>query len=801
VLSIGRLSLGQEAYYLEEVLAGAEDYYLHVGEVPGRWLGRGAERLGLEGEVGTDDLRAVLAGRRPSTDEELRSTKTSRPGMDLTLSAPKSISVVWGLGDPATAEAVVACHDRAVDEAIEYLERHACAVRRGRGGAEVCEADGFVAAAFRHRTSRAGDPALHTHVLVANMAEGPDGRWTALDSRELYRHGRTAGFVYQAVLRYELARSTGLLFEEVAQGHADVAGVPPVLRREFSHRRQEIVAAMERHGAVSAKAAQAAALDTRLTKGDHVSEPELRERWAARAEAFGFDVGALPTLVRTPVLDVDDAELAKLLTESHATFVRRDVVRALAQAATQGASLDELERGADAMLAGGHAVEVAEGRWTTPEMLALERRTVELAASPATPAGVANSAAVDRALEGRPSLGPDQRQVVRGVTGSGRPVDIVIGPAGTGKTFSLDAAREAWQASGYRVVGTSLAARAAAELQHGAGIASHTIDRLRMRLAQGYERLDDRTVVVIDESGMVGTRRLAAMVEESRAAGAKVVLVGDPKQLPEIDAGGLFASLAQRLGYAELTENRRQLDPEERAMVAELRLGHVEAAMTRMQRHGTVITADNADALRDGLVGDWHTARARGDDVLMVAARRSTVADLNERARQLLLAGGEIGDDVLDAGGRSFAVGDEVLALRNDYRMGVLNGSRGRVLSATGDALVVKLASGPTVEVPVDYIVAGHLTHGYAATIHKSQGVTCDRLFVLGDDTFTIETGYTSLTRGRLSNQLYLVAPEAEMTHGPQPELDPVACFKAALHRSGAKTAAIDHIEPAGVDL
>jgi ATP-dependent exoDNAse (exonuclease V) alpha subunit len=146
-------------------------------------------------------------------------------------------------------------------------------------------------------------------------------------------------------------------------------------------------------------------------------------------------------------------------------------------------------------------------------------------------------------------------------------------------------------------------------------------------------------------------------------------------------------------------------------------------------------------------------------------------------------------------------VGDEVLALRNDYRLGVLNGSRGRVLSAIDDALVVKLASGPTVEVPVDYIVAGHLTHGYAATIHKSQGVTCDRLFVLGDDTFTIETGYTSLTRGRLSNQLYLVAPEPEMGHGPQPELDPVASFKTALGRSGAKTAAIDHIEPAGVDL
>ena len=801
MLSIGRLSLGQEAYYLEEVLDGAEDYYVHVGEAPGRWLGRGAAGLGLEGRVGTGDLRAVLAGRRPDTDEPLRATRASRPGMDLTLSAPKSISMVWGLGDEAMAESVVACHDRAVDDAIEYLERHACRVRRGHWGAEVCEADGFVGAAFRHRTSRAGDPALHTHVLIANMAEGPDGRWTALDNRELYRHGRTAGFVYQAVLRYELARSTGLLFEEVAQGHADVAGVPPALRREFSHRRQEIVAAMERQGAVSAKGAQAATLDTRLTKGEHVSEPELRGRWAARAHEFGFDVDELPRLLRTPVLDVGEADLAELLTESHATFVRRDLVRALAQEATQGASLDELERGADAMVVGPHAVAVADGRWTTPEMLALERRTVELAAAPAPPAGIVAGSAAERALDARPSLGTDQRHVVQAIVTSGRPLDIVIGPAGTGKTFSLDAAREAWESSGYRVLGTSLAARAAAELQHGAGITSQTIDRLRTRLAQGYERLDERTVLVIDEAGMVGTRRLAAMVEDARAGGAKVVLVGDPKQLPEIDAGGLFSSLAHRLGYAELTENRRQLDPEERAAVAELRLGHVEAALARMQRRGSVITADNADQLRDGLVGDWYAARDRGDDVLMVAARRSTVADLNERARQLLVARGELGEEVLAAGGLSFAVGDEVLALRNDYGLGVLNGSRGTVASATNDALKVELADGRTVEVPVDYVDAGHLMHAYAATVHKSQGVTCYRVFVLGDDTFTIETAYTSLTRGRHGNQLYLVAPEQELGHGLQPELDPVASFKAALHRSGAKTAAIDHIEPAGVDL
>jgi ATP-dependent exoDNAse (exonuclease V) alpha subunit len=184
----------------------------------------------------------------------------------------------------------------------------------------------------------------------------------------------------------------------------------------------------------------------------------------------------------------------------------------------------------------------------------------------------------------------------------------------------------------------------------------------------------------------------------------------------------------------------------------------------------------------------------------MVAARRSTVADLNRRARQLLASQGGLGEPVLEADGVSFSVGDRVLTLRNDYRLGLLNGSRGTVLRGSDDGLDVRLDDGRDLHVPADYVEAGHLTYGYAATVHKSQGATCDRLFVLGDDTFTIETGYTALTRGRLSNQLYLVAPEPEPGHGPRLAPEPLASFRAALGRSGAKTAAIEYLAPGGID-
>jgi ATP-dependent exoDNAse (exonuclease V) alpha subunit len=224
----------------------------------------------------------------------------------------------------------------------------------------------------------------------------------------------------------------------------------------------------------------------------------------------------------------------------------------------------------------------------------------------------------------------------------------ILGPAGTGKTFCLDAAREAWEMDGYRVVGTALAARAASELQHGAGIPSQTADRLLLRLAQGRDQLTERSVVVLDEGGMIGTRRLAAVIGEARAAGAKVVLVGDPKQLPEIDAGGLFSGLAHRLGYVGLVENRRQIDPEERAVAHELRTRQVGRAMSRLERHGRITTASNADLLRDGMVGDWYTSRISGDRTVMVASHRSAVADLNARAREVRLAHGELGEPLVE---------------------------------------------------------------------------------------------------------------------------------------------------------
>jgi conjugative relaxase-like TrwC/TraI family protein len=215
VLSIGKLAAGPSAgrYYEDAVAAGREDYYAGEGEAPGRWIGAGAAHLGLSGEVQDGEVGHLLAGEHPATARLLGAPMGERSvaGFDLTFNAPKSVGLAFAIGDPWTARILRECHERAVDDALGYLEREACRARRGKDGVHVVTGQGFAAAGFGHRTSRAGDPLLHTHVVVSNRTLGPDGRWTALDARPLYRHAKTAGYLYQARLRHEITQRTGAL--------------------------------------------------------------------------------------------------------------------------------------------------------------------------------------------------------------------------------------------------------------------------------------------------------------------------------------------------------------------------------------------------------------------------------------------------------------------------------------------------------------------------------------------------------------------------------------------------------------
>jgi conjugative relaxase-like TrwC/TraI family protein len=484
MISIGKLAAGGEDYYLEAVAAGVEDYYLGAGEAPGVWLA-GAGALGLRGEVAADDLRVVLAGREPGGDQ-LAAAPPGRPrvpGYDLTFSAPKSISLLHALGEPAVQSEVLAAHEEAVAAALGYLERHAAFLRRGAGGRERVAAEGLVAAGFRHRLSRAQDPALHTHVLVANLARAPDGRAGALDGRALYRHAATAGYLYQAELRHQLTRRLEVAWQPVRRGAAEIEGFPVDVLRAFSRRRVQVEEALAGRGAAGARAARVATLASRAPKDPALSAADLVPEWRARAAELGFGPDDLAgSLGRTRATRLRPAEVAQLvetlagphgLTAHASSFGRPDVLRALAERAGPAAGAVELEAAADAFLGSRRVLALAEAavrerRYTTPELVRIERELLRQALGRrGAGAGVVAPEAVLDVIERRPTLSGEQGAMVQRLLTDGDGVALVVGRAGAGKTYALDPARAAWEAGGFQVVGAALAARAAAELRPG----------------------------------------------------------------------------------------------------------------------------------------------------------------------------------------------------------------------------------------------------------------------------------------------------------------------------------------------
>lgn len=835
MLSLGKLAPGQQQYYLDSVARGAEEYYTGTREAPGVWVGAGAEALGLAGEVDGDTLARVLANEHPGEGWRLTGSRSVPvvAGFDVTFCAPKSVSLLFALGAPEVSNEVRNATDAAIAAALPVLEREACRVRRGQGGHTVLDGDGFTAAAFRHRTSRAADPHLHTHVVIANVAHGSDGRWSALDGRPLYSWLSPVGHLYEAHLRWELTRRLGVGWGPVKNGIADVDGIDKPVLREFSTRRRQIEAHLDEHGQHSARAAQVATYATRTAKNLDLDADGLVPWWRERAEAAGLDAAPLAAVVgRARPVDPprpDSREADELyrwlaspegLTRQASTFGRREVIKAVCDALPAGGYVDAVLGLVDGFLASGHVITLGaqragacirrddgaviaartdDHRYTTPEMLALEGRLLDSAIRRRSEdVGTATPDSVAEAIGSRPTLAVEQAAMVRALCSSGAGVEIVEGVAGAGKTFALAAARDAWHRSGYRVVGCSLAARAAERLEEGAGIPSCTLDRLLAEHDRGRNLLDDKAVVVVDEAAMVGTRKLARLLDHAEHAGAKVVLVGDPYQLPEIEAGGAFRGLQARLGASHLSENRRQSDTWERAALAELRAGDPDRAVDAYLAHDRIHHAPTGADARALLVDEWMNARADGDDVLMVAARLADVDDLNARARRLLQDEGYLDPDEFVVAGRPYARGDDVLALRNNYRLGLLNGTRGVIHSIDTNRQIIEVVADDAqrLAVPFEYAEAGHLTHGYATTIHKAQGATVDRCLVLAIDATARETAYTALSRGRHGNDLYVVASDrrAEERHTVEVDPDPLNALRSALTRRAGKRLATDEV-------
>jgi len=818
VLSRAKITVGRASYYTEVVAKGLDDYLSGHGEAPGRWTGSGASHEELVGSVTAgqmDRLFERVDPCHPVTGEPLGAAyrvqqgRDKVNGWDLTLSAPKSFSTLWAVASPDLRRSLDECHSAAVEASIGYLEVHGAFSRRGRGGRAQVDTRGLVVARFDHRTSRAGDPQRHSHLLVSNRVRCLDDQWRAIDSKALHSQLKAAGVIYQSALRSEVAYRLGARWELAdANGQADIEGVPAELVSTWSTRRHEVLARAtdriaESEGALGRmltaverrREFETATLETRPNK--QAFEQDLHERWRGEATDVGHPVDSwIDAVVARGV--VDDVSLEGIveiaiddLGESRSTWGRPDLVIAVAallpaHAAPTGESTRLLiESLVDRALAASEVIELTaptdysaayplrrdqlpldhphdRARYSTITTLGYEIEVLDFA-SQSVERGVVPPAAIAQQLDVS-ALSDDQRAAVERLVGDGAALSCMVGPAGTGKTTTIAMAAELWRASGYRVRGLAVSAVAAEVLGSELGVQADTVAKLlyesrRGGPARGQYKVQAGEVLIVDEASMLGSEQFAQLTRIAEAAEAKVVAVGDYRQLGAVDAGGLFQLLAQDGRAAELTGVWRFHNEWERAASIQLRDRQPNVA-TAYESAGRLYRGVGHEAW-DLMASRWAELVATDASVVMLAHRTDAAAGLAFMARRHLVQQGVVEEGGLQVGDQTIGVGDEIVTTQNERRLTtdrgnwVRNGDRWTVTRRLRSGELKVTGDRGSLWLPAGY-VADHVALGYALTVHKAQGMTVDHGLVLVDESTSAEALYVGMTRGRESNEAFI---------------------------------------------
>ena len=683
-------------------------------------------------------------------------------GFDLTFSPSKSVSTAWALADRETKATIYDCHRRAIEVVLTYAEKQVFCSRSGTGGVVQEDIEGVVAAAFTHWDSRSGDPQLHDHVVVSNRARSiSDGTWRTLDGRAVFKNVVALSELHQGVLSDLLTQSLGWGWDGRSRRHSDqlryeVTGVAESLMAEFSSRsasievrKGELVAAYaSAHGhqpgdVAVLKLRQQATLETRPAK-EHRSLDELSGQWRDRAERYvGTEQTSwvaelagrndLPLLRDGDLADeiLDDAAgvAVRTVAERRATFTRANLLAELHRQ-FQGVRFDSpedriavVDRAADLATAQSLLISApelhhtperlrradgtsrfrAKGHeiYTTATLLEAESRLLAAGKRIDGPAVALDSVAVfteSKLVDRDHRLGPDQIAAIRQIATSGRSLDLLVGPAGTGKSTTMAGLRAVWEGA-YgpgSVRGLAPSAVAAEVLAGELGIATENIAKWlfehrrtlehRQTTASEVEmagwQLRKGQLVIVDEASLAGTFALAELVDAAETAGAKILLVGDHAQLSAVEAGGMFAALVADRGdlVTELTDVRRFHHDWEKTAGVALRAGSSDA-IDDYQAHER-IASGTRDEMLDALYGAWKDDIEAGALSLMIAGDLVTVSELNARARADRVTAGHVTrDGVTLAGGGIAGVGDQVVTRQNDRRL-----STGRRWVRNGDA-------------------------------------------------------------------------------------------------------------------
>ena len=834
-------------------------------------------------------------------------------GFDLTFSLSKSVASAWGLAGSETKAVIYDCHRQAIDIVLAYAESEIFHSRSGTHGVVQEDIAGVVAAAFTHWDSRAADPQLHDHVVVLNRAQSTsDGKWRTLDSRGVFKAVVELSELHEGVLADLLTERLGWGWDERKRRHSlrprwEVTGVPDALLAEFSRRTSaiegrknvlvaEFVAARGRQPTTTEVIAirQRATIETRPEK-THRSLAELTGDWRERAIPY---VGSEPeswvaTLAHRsdlPPLRSDQIAEEMLADVARVSLQKVSDLRATFSQANVSAEVHRQLRGirfttpAERIAAARRTVELALGsallltppslhhtlepflrldgssrfrpkgheRYCTQELLDTEARLLDMARredGPMVGRGTVASVLAGH-LPGRDErLSVDQAVAVEKVATSGRQLDVLVGPAGSGKSTTMAGLRTAWEAEHGpgSVIGLAPSAAAAEVLATELGIDTENtakwlvehrqaVERLaqlnRLRKLLAAANLSARTaravrerasaietdlrrwelrkdqLVIVDEASLAGTFALDELGTAAGDSGAKILLVGDGAQLTAVEAGGMFAELVRDRGVnvPELTDVRRfQAEWEKEASLL-LRAGNDEA-IDAYEMHGR-IREGSRDELLDAVYQAWKNDTEAGLTSLMIAPDLGTVSDLNRRARDDRVVAGAVSEDGVElAGGGTAGVGDVVVTRQNDRRLlagthWVRNGDRWTVIKVgdPGSLTVRGVKGGPTVDLPAGY-VAEHVELGYAATAHRAQGRTTDTAHALISPTTTREVLYVAATRGRKVNQLYVDTcfdPDPQTGHeGANQPQNAREVLAGVLRNEGADIAAHEMIRRA----
>ncbi|MFO0888218.1 MAG: MobF family relaxase [Isosphaeraceae bacterium] len=801
MLSVAPLA-GGPGYYL--ALANI-NYYMEgeKGEPMPTWHGLAAGEFGLEGIARKEHVERLCAGYDPHDPGEKlvnNAGKEARnPGHDLTFSAPKSLSCAWSVADPELRRAIEEKHRAAVKAALSFLEEKVGYARVGTDGLARVKCP-LLFALFDHGTSRAEDQQLHTHALLINVTRHGDGRTTAIDPTFMYDWKMAAGAVYRLVCGQGMLE-LGFQLKERRIGSSvgwELACIPQEWIDDASKRRAEIEEKLAlRKGSLDAadsRYAELVAKETRRTKDTEKPRDELFARWQAEALEHGItpeflrrhlEPGVKLSQLRPEVRDARKEGLWKQASEAlsrqNSHWSEADLTRALAERAMGKLSLRDVReliaekrRTRDLVRLGevrtekpdrkrNRYAEKWEQRFTTKEVIELEKRMLRdvLAIKREDRPGSRRELIEEAIRKSTPKLDGEQAEAVRHLlTGPG--IRVMTGIAGSGKTTAMLTCAEVWRAEGREVLGCALAGKAATKLQKETGIESGTLASLLWRSENGQLSLARKTIV-LDESGMVGTKDLQRLIRLIRCSeDCRGILLGDPKQLQPIDAGGGLKFLGDILGEKRLTVIRRQGEIWQRQAVAAIERGDAGEAIKAFIDNKCFHLADTREQAMAKLLEQWKKDGGiqKPEGVFLLASTNAEVISINRAAQAARIEAGNVSADrKVFADGVFLHEGDRLIFLKKSKELAIDNGDMATLVRVddSGRKITVRLdREGREITVNFSRYAARNLALGYCATTHKTQGETLAHCHVLMGGPMTDQhLGYVQVSRSKISTHLF----------------------------------------------